>query len=322
MHESSQAEGRRMAPTLWVAAILAATMAAAGCQRTPKQPTIQASRTEARDLPKAPGPLQIRLKSGDVVIVPDPDAKRMQMDLIYRSRGVGIDAVLSRLSARDVVVDQVDGVLQITQVTPGDDAFEESVDITIRFPVSQPLDLDVTLDSGSMRIQGINGKIRLQGLEGDMEARDCNGEMTLFTRNGDITVLNSHGTLTANTDNGDMIIKGHSGNGIRATCVVGDLDIELTRDGQGPLIADTSNGRINLSVSAEFNGNLNMGAPRGNILVEDPGARIVESSEDEGERSVIIGDGGSISSLGTSTGSIVFRIRPLKRAPAEQDTSQ
>ena len=317
MNETTPSRDARATITRWVMTVLMAGVAASGCKEAPnKKFMVHSSKTVDIDLSGTSGPLQIRLESGNIVVTSDPNVESMQMEVIYNCRGSDREAVKSRTSSMEIEVEQTGGGLKLTEGNTAGKGFEDSVDVTIRFPVSKAFDLQIKVDTGDIRIQGISGTMKLQGIDGNMKVENSTGEMTLFTRTGNLSVLDSRGTLTANTHDGNMTIREHSGEGIRATCVAGTIDIELARDGLGPLIVDTTTGRIYLTVGSEFDGTLNLGARRGKILVEDPGARILESNvENKGERSLVIGDDGPISSLGTSSGSIAVRILPPNPTP-------
>lgn len=311
MQRPFSSDGMRSVLPTWLAAILLVMLVTTGCARKPKALTVKAEKTVNRELTGAAGRIVIRIESGVVELVPDPDTASLQMDVIHRVSGDDKDTVLSQVGESELGVEELDEEIRINHEPSGRNDLEESVDVTIRFPESMAFDLEVVLDTGDIRVRGITGRIRLQGLQGDMKVQESTGEMNLFTRNGNLEILDARGPLTANTHNGNMTIRGQSGTGVRATCVVGDLDIQLADDGFGPVIADTTTGRISASLGAAFSGTLNLGASRGTILIEDPGDRIVESTEDKGERTLKIGrEGSSISSLGTSSGSIALRIRP------------
>ena len=143
-----------------------------------------------------------------------------------------------------------------------------SLNVTIRVPAGVRLrihsgngDVGVTGAHAELIARSGNGRVRVAGTAGEVEATSGNGE---------VTVENVRGPVTANTGNGDVRVStvqgpvsARSGNGdllVRMTQVRADADMEFT----------TGNGRIEVTVPAEFNADIDASTGNGGIRTDFP----------------------------------------------------
>jgi len=143
-----------------------------------------------------------------------------------------------------------------------------SLNVTIRVPAGVRLrvhsgngDVGVTGAHAELIARSGNGRVRVSGTAGEVEATSGNGE---------VTVENVRGPVTANSGNGDVRVStvqgpvsARSGNGdllVRMTQVRADADMEFT----------TGNGRIEVTVPAEFNADIDASTGNGGIRTDFP----------------------------------------------------
>lgn len=143
-----------------------------------------------------------------------------------------------------------------------------SLNVTIRVPAGVRLrvhsgngDVGVTGAHAELIARSGNGRVRVAGTAGEVEATSGNGE---------VTVENVRGPVTANSGNGDVRVttvqgpvSARSGNGdllVRMTQVRADADMEFT----------TGNGRIEITVPADFNADVDASTGNGGIRTDFP----------------------------------------------------
>jgi hypothetical protein len=143
-----------------------------------------------------------------------------------------------------------------------------SLNVTIRVPAGVRLrihsgngDVGVTGAHAELIARSGNGRVRVSGTAGEVEATSGNGE---------VTVENVRGPVTANSGNGDVRVttvqgpvSARSGNGdllVRMTQVRADADMEFT----------TGNGRIEVTVPADFNADIDASTGNGGIRTDFP----------------------------------------------------
>ena len=109
------------------------------------------------------------------------------------------------------------------------------------------------------------------------------------TSNGGITLENVDGPITADTSNGR-------------------IEVSLTAAQTGPLNLDTSNGSITVRVGPGFHGAVKLGTSNGSITVRDLAGRISEQTISRSRGRIVVGEGGEPSRLDTSNGRIRFTV--------------
>lgn len=143
-----------------------------------------------------------------------------------------------------------------------------SLNVTIRVPAGVRLrvhsgngDVGVTGAHAELIARSGNGRVRVSGTAGEVEAASGNGEVTVenvrgpvsaSTGNGDVRVSTVQGPVSARSGNGDLLV--------RMTQVRADADMEFT----------TGNGRIEVTVPAEFNADIDASTGNGGIRTDFP----------------------------------------------------
>lgn len=143
-----------------------------------------------------------------------------------------------------------------------------SLNVTIRVPAGVRLavhsgngDIGVTGAHAELVARSGNGRVRVSGTAGEVDAASGNGAVTVESvrgpvransGNGDVRVTTVQGPVSAASGNGDLII--------RMTELRMADDMEFT----------TGNGRIEVTVPAEFNANVDASTGNGGILTDFP----------------------------------------------------
>ena len=142
------------------------------------------------------------------------------------------------------------------------------LNVTIRVPAGVRLavhsgngDVAVTGAHAELVARSGNGRVRVSGTAGEVDAASGNGEVTVEnvrgpvsanSGNGDVRVTTVQGPVSARSGNGDLIV--------RMTELRAADDMEFT----------TGNGRIEITVPAEFNANLDASTGNGGIRTDFP----------------------------------------------------
>ena len=143
-----------------------------------------------------------------------------------------------------------------------------SLNVTIRVPAGVRLavhsgngDISVTGAHAELIARSGNGRVRVTGTAGEVDAASGNGE---------VTVDNVRGPVSANSGNGDVRVSTVQGP-VSARSGNGDLLVRMTE----LKIADdmeftTGNGRIEVTVPAEFNADIDASTGNGGIRTDFP----------------------------------------------------
>lgn len=143
-----------------------------------------------------------------------------------------------------------------------------SLNVTIRVPAGVRLrvhsgngDVSVTGAHTELVARSGNGRVRVSGTAGEVDAASGNGEVTVEnvrgpvsanSGNGDVRVTTVQGPVSARSGNGDLFVRMSE---LRATD-----DMEFT----------TGNGRIEVTVPAEFNADIDASTGNGGIRTDFP----------------------------------------------------
>lgn len=143
-----------------------------------------------------------------------------------------------------------------------------SLNVTIRVPAGVRLavhsgngDLSVTGAHAELIARSGNGRVRVSGTAGEVDAASGNGEVTVENVRGPVNANSGNGDVRVNTVQGP--VSAHSGNGdllVRMTELKIADDMEFT----------TGNGRIEVTVPAEFNANVDASTGNGGIMTDFP----------------------------------------------------
>jgi hypothetical protein len=143
-----------------------------------------------------------------------------------------------------------------------------TLNVTIKVPAGVRLavhsgngDVSVTGAHAELIARSGNGRVRVTGTAGEVDAASGNGEVTVESvrgpvransGNGDVRVTTVQGPVSATSGNGDLLV--------RMTELRAASDMEFT----------TGNGRIEVTVPAEFNADIDASTGNGGIRTDFP----------------------------------------------------
>jgi DUF4097 and DUF4098 domain-containing protein YvlB len=148
------------------------------------------------------------------------------------------------------------------------------------------------------RVSSGNGRVRVGGVQ---------GEVTASSGNGEVTVDRVTGPVRASTGNGDVSVSAVTGP-VQASSGNGDLLVSMDRlPGSDDLEFSSGNGRIELTVPADFSAELEASTGNGRITTDFP-IRIIGRISPTRLRGTI-GEGARRVRMSTGNGSIEIRKR-------------
>ena len=160
------------------------------------------------------------------------------------------------------------------------------VHLSVRYAIETPREIDINLRTG-------NSKIEIGGISGAIDATTANGTINLRGDTGPIRARATNGTIRAEI--------GLLTNDAEFSTTNGTIGVEVRRC-IGSMAASTTNGTINLTLPADFAGQLDAEARRGRVHTDFPVPVVGRiKNQLKGE----VGDGGeAIIKLRTVNGSI------------------
>ena len=160
------------------------------------------------------------------------------------------------------------------------------VNLAVRYAIETPREIDVNLRT-------VNGKIEISGISGAIDATTANDVIKLDGETGPIRARTTNGSIRAEIDLLNSEAEFSTTNGA--------IGVQVRR-GIAPVAALTTNGSIDLTLPADFDGQLDAEARRGRVHSDFP-VPVVGKIRNrlKGE----IGDGGeAVVKLRTANGSI------------------
>ncbi|GJQ30276.1 MAG: hypothetical protein HBSAPP03_21600 [Phycisphaerae bacterium] len=163
---------------------------------------------------------------------------------------------------------------------------------------SEGADLEISLpDATGVTLKTSNGALTTRGLSGPADLQTSNGAVTVHGHTGHVTAKSSNGRIelydvpsaVADTSNGRVMVR-------------------LTASGEGPVELDTSNGAITLEVGPGFNAQLTASTSNGGVSCSAAGAKVISTGKGRG--SFTFGEGTQACKLHTSNGGITISNRP------------
>ena len=168
----------------------------------------------------------------------------------------------------------------------------KGINVTVSYEIQTPYRMSADLAT-------VNSAIRVSGIEGAIAAR---------TVNGTINVQGDKGPIHIDTTNGNIETSiGQLADEAEFTTTNGSIDVKIA-DGVAPVAAKTTNGAINLTLPADFAGQLDAKTRNGRVKSEFSTADAVKHyNRLEGK----IGEGGDATvKLRSSNGSIHLSAQP------------
>ncbi|MBL8177808.1 MAG: hypothetical protein JNK48_24230 [Bryobacterales bacterium] len=226
------------------------------------------------------------------------------------------------LDAIQIDIDSTPEALRIKTVRP----LERRGNLGVKYVLSVPR--KVVLD----RIVSSNGGVRLEQLEGTAKIRTSNGGVRAASFKGDLDVTTSNGAIDVSAFTGGASLRSSNGtihaDGVRgffeATTSNGAIEARIVEaSGSRPIRANSSNGRVSLTVESLKNNDIIASTSNSSLTVKLPasaGARLKASTSNSSINTEFdvtaqgtlsknrlegtIGGGGPLLDLHTSNGSI------------------
>ena len=209
--------------------------------------------------------LSIDLPAGDIHITGGFDGGRVEADI--RLRGASQQSVEDAKQRYSLTIEQTDAGVRIT-APKLDDNLRQKVNLRLRLP--RQVNLRVHLEhKGDLEVEKLDGSIDLRTPHGDITLRHIRGNATLETINGDITIHDLQGErIEITTVNGDASLHDLQADTVRLQLTNGDLETKCitARNFTG----ETVRGDIRLDLALPVQGEVQLTAVKGDILVELP----------------------------------------------------
>jgi DUF4097 and DUF4098 domain-containing protein YvlB len=148
--------------------------------------------------------------------------------------------------------------------------------------VPQSTTLDLSSANGSVHVSGIKGEARLATSDGSIHVDNLEGSLRAHTANGAIEVGGRFDLLELNTSNGhiraDVWTGSHMRDGWNIRTANGAVTLGVPNDLSASLDAWTSDGRINLDLPIEVNGQQEKHHVRGKLHGGGPNLQVHTSN--------------------------------------------
>ncbi len=271
------------------------------------------------------------LINSDGVTVPAPDGIDPNNPNIERSTSTidfsSIKTIRIELPTSRVSVSQSDtaetGTLHITEIIIkeglGNDLLEEfltqsSVTAERSFVDSARLDIDATVAEGladedivfDLRLvvpHGANVEILVGN--GPVEVSELTGSVEIHTENGAIDITRVNGSVVAETTNRSVTVMDTTGN-VKAMTTDADVTMRLTPPPEGQIAAETTTGKIQLTIAQTTTANLLLTTVEGSVSADLKGFDIQDVATGDGFLKGILNGGGGQIEARSMSGKIEF----------------
>jgi DUF4097 and DUF4098 domain-containing protein YvlB len=145
---------------------------------------------------------------------------------------------------------------------------------SVRYTVEIPKGLRVQFQtlSGNVIIMQSAAEVSASTGNGDVVVRESMSGVSAKTSNGDVTVAAANGPVVASSGNGNVLVAAYGGP-VNATSGNGDVDVRMITLGpttQPSMTVSSGNGSVNLTLPADFNGEIDATTGDGKIKSEFP----------------------------------------------------
>jgi DUF4097 and DUF4098 domain-containing protein YvlB len=187
--------------------------------------------------------------AGDRVVVPARNSTRprkVDVSVMHGSIAVktyaGKEVIVetrNSSSRRDGSPATVDGLRRLDLPTRGLTVEEEDNVVTVRMHSNDSGEVVISVPADtSLKLHSMHGDIAVDGVHGEIDANNLNGKVTLNNVSGSVVAHSLNGTLKVSMDSVDQ---------------------------SKPLSFSTLNGSIDVTLPADFKGNVKLSADRGEI---------------------------------------------------------
>lgn len=303
----------RVLPMIAASAIALAGMAGTGCEGVmpgsllntdgvtvpapdgidPNNPNIERS-TQTIDFSNI-ATLRIELPTGRVSITQSATAENatLQVTEIIVKEGLGHDLLEEHLTQSIVTAER---------------SFVDPERLDIEATVAEDLaDTDIVFDLRLVVPRGANVEILVGN--GPVEINELTGNVEIHTDNGAIDVNGVDGSVVAETTHRSVTVMDATGN-VKALTTDADVTMRLTPPGEGQISAETTTGRIRLTVAQETAARLLLTTVEGVVAADLKGFNVRDVATGEGFLEGILNGGGGRIEARSTSGRIEFSGMP------------
>lgn len=140
-------------------------------------------------------------------------------------------------------------------------------EVTWRVTVPAGMSLDLSSQSGDVRVSGTKGEVSISTVEGSIAVEGGMGYVTLESVEGNIELLGATGRLSVSTVDGEVVIRGASGD-LKASTVDGNISLDAIDSAN--LEANTVDGNISFSGPIRAGGRYRLSSHDGDVSVTTP----------------------------------------------------
>ena len=195
-------------------------------------------------------------------------------------------------------------------------------EVSWRLTVPAEMSLDLSSQSGDVRVSGTKGEVSVSTVEGTIRVEGGSGFVTLESVEGGIELLSTAGRISASTVAGGISIRGASGD-LKASAV--DGDINLVDIDSSNLEANTVDGNISFSGPIRAGGRYRLSSHDGDVMVTTPAINAevsvstfsgefesdypvtLKGTQNRGRMSFTLGTGGARLELESFDGTVALR---------------
>ncbi|MFG0331179.1 MAG: DUF4097 domain-containing protein [Phycisphaerales bacterium] len=277
-----------------------------GCFLTYEKAT--ETRTYQVDMASATA-FEIATTNGLVDLVVDPTLTTAEITAEVKATGATMEEAESRLALITVTIETTaEGVVVLGVDTADERRSGDGCSFTIRTPAADAA--TIVTRNGAVTVTGVTGPANLETSNGVITVRDHAGAVRAETSNGRISISGkSIGEVFASSSNGAIEVVDAAGP-VEARTSNGAIRCSLTDAASGPVKARTSNGSVTLDLPVSIGGSLRADTSNGSVSVENgQSAAGLSASKKAATIQLSDGEGGPESTINTSNGSIVIRLR-------------
>jgi hypothetical protein len=203
-------------------------------------------------------------------------------------------------------------------------------EVSWRLTVPVEMALDLSTQSGDVRVNGVRGEIAVASVEGNIVVQGGAGFVSLQSVEGDIEVTGTGGRLRVTTVDGKIAIRGATGD-IKASAVDGDILLDDVESSE--VEANTVDGAIRFSGTIRPGGRYSLSSHDGDVTVAAPAINAdvtvstfsgefesdypvtLTGTQHRGRMNFTLGSGGARLNLESFDGTVALRKSAAGRKP-------
>lgn len=265
--------------------------------------------TEGRTLQQSATALDIEARNGTIRVRADSAVSSIEISAVFKGRADDETEAESRVDLMDIETRWNErGALEIRPVirAEGEEGEWRSGE-GASFSVVAPSLGSATLVSsnGAIEVTGAEQGCSIETSNGPVTVRGCSGDVSVSTSNGGVSVEGATGTVRVRTSNGGVSVVDQLGP-VDGQTSNGRMFVALRQGGSSTFALRTSNGSVEVETPPDWSGEIAASTSNGRIRIDGEGTATRRS---RGRADLVLGRGGSPSTISTSNGAITIRSR-------------